>query len=64
MHLQACQEIAEALMLYLARYFREGRQLVWAMGELWSWVSPLPHLTARVILTREPLANGLLSRLT
>lgn len=39
MHLQACQEIAEALKLYLARYFTEGPQLVHAMEELWSWVS-------------------------
>ncbi|CDJ51827.1 1,3-beta-glucan synthase component domain-containing protein, putative [Eimeria brunetti] len=38
MHLQACQEVAEALMLYLSRYFKEGSQLVWAMEELWSWV--------------------------
>ncbi|CDJ39099.1 1,3-beta-glucan synthase component domain-containing protein, putative [Eimeria tenella] len=38
-HLQACHEIAEAFILYLARYFRDGSQLVWAMEELWSWVS-------------------------
>ncbi|OEH79915.1 hypothetical protein cyc_02196 [Cyclospora cayetanensis] len=42
MHLQACQEISEALMLYVARYFKEGPQLVRAMEDLWSWVQKDP----------------------
>ncbi|KAL8272509.1 hypothetical protein Esti_003632 [Eimeria stiedai] len=38
MHLQACQEVAEALKLYLARYFSEGLQLISAMEEMWFWI--------------------------
>ncbi|KFH12537.1 1,3-beta-glucan synthase component protein [Toxoplasma gondii MAS] len=38
LHIEACTEIAEALCLYVARYFEHGADLVDAMMDLWNWL--------------------------